>query len=81
VVEIVERNGNVDVMLRDDGAGFDPAVRTTGFGLVGMRERAELLGGTLRIESTPEQGTAVSARIPVRRQDAGTPLGESATAR
>jgi signal transduction histidine kinase len=81
VVEIVERNGNVDVMLRDDGAGFDPAVRTTGFGLVGMRERAELLGGTLRIESSPEQGTAVSARIPVRRQDAGTPADESATAR
>jgi nitrate/nitrite-specific signal transduction histidine kinase len=46
-----------------------------------MRERAELLGGTLQIESTPGQGTAVSARIPVRRQDAVTPLGESATAR
>ena len=66
VVEIVERNGNVDVTLRDDGAGFDPSLRTAGFGLVGMRERAELLGGTLRIDSTPGEGTTVRARIPVR---------------
>ena len=66
VVEIVERNGNVDVTLRDDGAGFDPSLRTAGFGLVGMRERAELLGGTLRVDSTPGEGTTVRARIPVR---------------
>ena len=81
VVEIVERNGNVDVMLRDDGAGFDPSSGTTGFGLIGMRERAALLGGTLQIESAPGQGTTVWARIPVRRADGGTPVGESATAR
>ena len=45
-----------------------------------MRERAELLGGTLQIESAPGQGTTVWARIPVRRQDGGTLVGESATA-
>ena len=51
--------------IRDDGAGFDPSAATSGFGLLGMRERVELLGGTLRIESSPGAGTTVSATLPV----------------
>ena len=39
--------------VRDDGAGFDPATETDGFGLLGMRERVELLDGTLTITSAP----------------------------
>ena len=73
VVEIAERNGNVDLSVRDDGAGFDPAMRTAGFGLLGMRERAELLGGTLTVDSVPGQGTTVRARIPVGDRDSGFP--------
>jgi signal transduction histidine kinase len=51
--------------VRDDGKGFDPGAAAGGFGLVGMRERVELAGGELRIESRPGRGAAVLARIPV----------------
>ncbi|WP_433549350.1 sensor histidine kinase [Streptomyces sp. CA-294286] len=52
--------------VRDDGRGFDPACdRTIGFGLSGMRARAERLAGTVGIESEPGYGTAISARVPL----------------
>ncbi|MGW7415739.1 sensor histidine kinase [Streptomyces sp. NPDC054863] len=56
--------------VRDDGTGFDPstvAARTEagGFGLDGMRTRAERIAGTVTIESEPGFGTAVSARVPL----------------
>ena len=41
-----------------------------GFGLVGMRERVESLGGTLEIAPIPGSGTRVSARLPVQRRSA-----------
>jgi signal transduction histidine kinase len=55
-------------MVRDDGDGFDPAnVQTTGFGLLGMRERVQLLDGSLQIESAPGDGTTVRATLPTQR--------------
>lgn len=49
----------------DDGAGFDPAaVRPNGFGLVGMRDRAESLGGSFRAESAPGRGTVIEVSFP-----------------
>jgi signal transduction histidine kinase len=54
----------VHLSVRDDGDGFDPAARTAGFGLLGMRERAELLNGTLDIDSAPGNGTTVTAMLP-----------------
>ncbi|MFJ4874492.1 sensor histidine kinase [Streptomyces sp. NPDC088745] len=52
--------------VRDDGRGFDlVADATIGFGLTGMRARAERLAGTVDIESEPGYGTAVSARVPL----------------
>ncbi len=62
------RSGRVSLIVEDDGLGFDmkqPIERPSRFGLVGMRERASLLGGTLDIESHPGRGTTVVARIPV----------------
>ncbi|MDX3457271.1 sensor histidine kinase [Streptomyces sp. ME02-8801-2C] len=60
--------------IRDDGKGFDPlAVRertgTGGFGLGGMRARAERIAGALTVESEPGHGTAVSARVPLVTHD------------
>ena len=53
-------------VVEDDGRGFDPEVPAAGrLGLLGMRERLALVGGTLTVESTPEKGTAVFARIPL----------------
>ncbi|MFJ9331172.1 histidine kinase [Streptomyces sp. NPDC101230] len=58
--------------VRDDGCGFDPSAlapagRTGGFGLGGMRARAERIAGTVEVESEPGGGTAVSARVPLVR--------------
>jgi signal transduction histidine kinase len=70
VVEIHERGDTVDVEVRDDGGGFDPSVDTTGFGLLGMRERVELLDGRLQIDSSPGTGALVRASFPVQRRPA-----------
>ena len=71
VVEIHEDDTTVHVTVRDDGAGFDPSARTDGFGLLGMRERVQLLDGALEIESTPGEGTTVTATFPVQRRGEG----------
>ncbi|MGW0855761.1 sensor histidine kinase [Streptomyces sp. NPDC002690] len=60
--------------VRDDGQGFDPLAlpplsESGGFGLGGMRARAERLAGTVGIESEPGDGTAISARLPLARRD------------
>ena len=54
------------VTIDDDGKGFDPdAVGPRRRGLVGMRERVELLGGTIGITSTPGSGTHIRVALPV----------------
>jgi signal transduction histidine kinase len=63
----LELNGDrVTAAVRDDGVGFEPgAGKQGGLGLVGMRERAEMLGGALVVESESGVGTAVSVEIPL----------------
>ena len=63
-VEVVEDDGRVRVTVRDDGSGFDTGGASTGFGLIGMRERVELVDGRLFIDSTPGRGTVVRAELP-----------------
>jgi signal transduction histidine kinase len=70
VIEIHERGTTVELTIADDGEGFDPAKSTSGFGLLGMRERAQLLHGTVQITSSPGDGTIVTASIPVERRPA-----------
>lgn len=77
VVEILEDAGTVRLSVRDDGDGFDPAGRTSGFGLLGMRERVELLAGTLNIESVPGGGTTVTAAFAVKRLRATEPASDT----
>jgi signal transduction histidine kinase len=61
-------NGSVALEIRDDGIGFDPA-RATGnashFGLLAMRERVEISGGTWEVHSRPGQGTRIRAVLPL----------------
>jgi signal transduction histidine kinase len=72
VVEVREQDHHVDVEVRDDGRGFDVAARNGGgFGLVGMRERVELLDGTLEIDSAVGGGTTIRAVFPARYQPDG----------
>ena len=75
-VDVVEDETAVKVTVSDDGAGFDPGAVRGGFGLLGMRERVELLGGTLRIDSTPGGGTTLEISLPpMRRPAAGETAG------
>ena len=75
IVEIAEDATSVRVTVRDDGRGFDPHERTDGFGLLGMQERAQLLGGTLEIDTTPGGGTTVTAVLPIGRRAEQTGFG------
>jgi len=68
-VEIIleRRPDHVSLIVEDDGVGFDPAgvdADRRGFGLLGMQERAALVGATLQIESAPGEGTTVLVRMP-----------------
>jgi hypothetical protein len=63
----------VQLSVRDNGDGFDPSASATGFGLLGMHERVQLLGGEIEIHSSPGGGTLVTANIPVQRRPAEAP--------
>jgi signal transduction histidine kinase len=66
-VLVERRDSAVVAVIEDDGSGFDSASITGDrhLGLVGMRERAELLGGKLTIESTLGKGTSIFVQIPL----------------
>jgi signal transduction histidine kinase len=58
-------DGVLSFEVADDGRGFDPTTTARGTGLQGMRDRMEAVGGEIRIESEPGQGTKVRGVIPV----------------
>ena len=61
---ISNRDGGVAATIDDDGRGFDSTkVRPDALGLLGMRERLALVGGTLELESG-ESGTTIAAQVP-----------------
>ncbi|HEY6890488.1 MAG TPA: GAF domain-containing sensor histidine kinase [Solirubrobacter sp.] len=74
-IRVIDRDGYVNVVVRDDGAGFDSASGSAGFGLVGMRERLALVHGTLAIESAQGVGTVIRASIPTRHRDVESSAG------
>lgn len=59
---------NVRLSVRDDGRGFNPndQIADGHFGLIGMRERAEQIGGVLTIESANERGTHIAVDVPLK---------------
>jgi signal transduction histidine kinase len=67
--------GQVGLEVTDDGVGFDPGQPGGGYGLPGMRARADEAGGRLEVRSSPGAGTTVSVVVPVDapRAQAGTP--------
>jgi len=64
-VVMSHHGGRIRVVVEDDGRGFDPATPTGRLGIRGIRERVELLGGGLRIESAPGAGAAVIVDVEV----------------
>ena len=68
----MRKQGSAVVVVEDDGTGFEPAsVRTGALGFTGMRERVELVGGRLTVESSPRAGTTLVAEVPVATPEGG----------
>lgn len=67
-VTIERSRGTVTLAVRDNGCGFSPAVprKPQSLGLLGLRERAQLLKGKIVIESAPGQGTRIEVSIPLQ---------------
>jgi signal transduction histidine kinase len=65
VLRVRKLDNHFEIEVSDDGVGFEPSLVREGFGLVGMRERATLLGGKLKVESGPGSGTRITAQIPL----------------
>jgi signal transduction histidine kinase len=87
VVSVSERDGIVRVSVTDDGKGLPEADRLGprgdglegGFGMSGMRERAELVGGELELVPAPGQGTVMRLTVPLAGRPAPSPLEERPT--
>jgi PAS domain S-box-containing protein len=70
-IEVSQSEGSLRLVVRDDGIGFDVesirerAADAGNLGLIGMRERVEILGGRLTIDSEPGRGTRICVTLPV----------------
>ncbi|WP_239157272.1 sensor histidine kinase [Actinocatenispora thailandica] len=71
VVRVTEDGPHLTVTVTDDGAPGRPRRRPGGYGLLGMRERIEALGGTLRAGPRPDAGWSVVATVPVPAGEPG----------
>ena len=70
-------DGGLEIMVRDNGRGFDPQNTTPGtveggVGLTSMRERAGLVGGSLSVQSSPHGGCKITLLVPPREVNVGT---------
>lgn len=77
VIKLEIGGGLVNLVIADDGSGFDLNARTAGsemqdhFGLLSIKERTELLNGTIHIETAPGAGTKIFITIPVKGRREG----------
>jgi signal transduction histidine kinase len=70
-ISLAQRNGDLTFEVQDDGRGFDVATPTGGAGLQSMRDRVDVVGGTIDIVSRPDLGTSVRGRVHV------SPIGQT----
>jgi signal transduction histidine kinase len=69
---LLYENSLLELDIEDDGSGFVPPENELAnvghFGVLGMRERMEQIGGTLEVSSAPGEGTAISARLLIKNK-------------
>jgi signal transduction histidine kinase len=78
LISVLDRDGALRITVEDDGIGFEPESvdRHTHFGLALMRERIEIAGGVLHVDSRAGEGTRILVRLPLTiEQDKGGPHG------
>jgi signal transduction histidine kinase len=68
-VSLSQRLPRLEFRVDDDGVGFEPSLTTRGSGLQNMADRAEALGGTVRVTSTPGRGTTVTGWLPALTEE------------
>ncbi len=68
-IRVHQEDGQINLTIEDDGLGFDPDVVTSSggshIGMEVMRERAEIMGGAIEVDSGPGKGTRVTVRLPI----------------
>ncbi|MEO1509327.1 MAG: ATP-binding protein [Cyanobacteria bacterium J06633_23] len=64
-LQINTHGGILYIVIKDNGQGFNPAENTTGFGILGMRERALALNGQFNLISEPGAGCLITVQIPL----------------
>lgn len=64
-IELIYVPDGIRLTIQDDGCGFDPKAPSDGFGLIGMSERADRVGGQLIITTQPNQGTKIDVQVPL----------------
>ncbi len=76
-LELLGTPREIKIILKDFGVGFDQreAANGPGLGLISMRERLQLVGGEILVESEPGHGTTVSARVPLKEELANAAAG------
>ncbi|WP_078392235.1 sensor histidine kinase [Shouchella patagoniensis] len=66
IVKIELKPNNVTLVIKDDGRGFDPSKRNeSSFGIIGMKERVNMLNGVITIQSKPQQGAIILIQLPI----------------
>ncbi len=77
-VSLRREGGLIRLEVSDDGGGFDPgsAPQRGGMGLVFMRERAEMMGGTFQVDSAEGRGTVIRVEVPLGGPDPDPERGE-----
>jgi signal transduction histidine kinase len=78
-VQLEQRQGTLSVVIDDNGCGFvagESARRAVGdghgLGLLGMRERAAVVGGDIQVESHSDKGTTIFVRVPISSENSGS---------
>ena len=71
-IRLRQTDDYIDLVISDNGCGIDPAnlESTRSLGVLGMRERSAMLGGSFDIRANPDRGTAVSVRLPLHGRPA-----------
>ena len=64
-IELMTNSNSVQLVVNDNGKGFDTQINSTGIGLINMKKRAELIGGTFHLTSEPNAGTQLTVLLPL----------------
>jgi signal transduction histidine kinase len=80
VAEVTDDDGTAQLVVRDDGCGFDPGTVHGGGGWRNLGDRLAAVGGSFHLDSRPDAGTALTVRVPLDRRGTAAPPGPGGAA-